>query len=180
MKAYVALLRGINVGGAKPLRMEDLRALCADLGFAEVKTYIQSGNVVFKAKAAGDAALAASIEKAIAKRFKFAVPVIVRSVEELARIVAANPYPESKLKANEKPHITFLSAAPAKDKAKALRLADDVDECRLVGSEVYILCRDGYGETRFNNAFLEKSLGVKATTRNLATTRKLIEMGSEP
>ncbi len=184
MSAYIALLRGINVSGQKSILMADLKKLFESLKFTDVKTYIQSGNVVFtcaKAPKGGDQEMAAMIETAIAKQYAFQVPVIVRTAEELAAVLAANPFRKLKLLEKERVYVSYLSETPGKEGVKKLEaVKSDFDEIRLKGREVYILCRGGYGETVFSNALMEKCLGVKSTTRNLETTQKLVDMAQEP
>jgi uncharacterized protein (DUF1697 family) len=152
--------------------MEDLRRLFADLGHAEVKTYLQSGNVIFKSKA-GDAseatALSAAVEERIAAELGFAVPVLLRTADDLVKIVATNPFldRESDL---TKLHVTFLAAAPDEDRAGRLVPPSGVpDSLALIGREVFLHCPDGYGRTKLNNAFIERRLGLVATTRNWKT-----------
>ncbi|HKP98164.1 MAG TPA: DUF1697 domain-containing protein [Fibrobacteria bacterium] len=177
MPTYIALLRGINVSGHKTVPMADLQKLFEKLGFKGAKTFIQSGNVAFKSAGGGDAALAEKLEAAIAERFGFEVTVIVRKAEEMSAALAGNPYARKKLVENERVYITFLGAAPSKDAVKALEgFADPVDELKVRKTEVYVLARNGYGNSKLSNAFVEKKLGVRATTRNLETTAKLIEL----
>lgn len=180
MSTYIALLRGINVSGQKAILMADLKKLFESLKFTDVKTYIQSGNVVFKAAKAmkgGDKEMAAVIEAAIAKKYAFQVPVIVRTAEEMGAVLEANPFRKLKLVEKERVYVSYLSEVPGKEGVKKLEgLKSDVDEIRIKQREVYILCRGGYGETLFSNTLVEKCLGVKSTTRNLQTTQKLVEM----
>ena len=161
---YVALLRAVNVGGRK-LPMAELRADVAALGFTDVETYIQSGNVVFAAKKTSPSRLAADLEAAIG------VPVIVRTAAEMAAVVNARP------KFDEKTlHVTFLATKPAAT-VKALdprQYAPDV--YAVNGLEVYVSCPNGYGTTKINNTFFEKRLRVVATTRNWRTVTTLATM----
>jgi uncharacterized protein (DUF1697 family) len=179
MTAYVALLRGINVSGQKIILMADLKKLFESLKFTDVKTFIQSGNVVFQGGKGSDRELAEAIEKAIAKKYSFHVPVIIRKAQELAAVVEANPYRGAKLKEGERIYVSYLSEPPAKDAIKKLgTYGSEVDEFTVKGSEVYILCRGGYGNSVFSNTLMEKCLGVKSTTRNLETTTKLIALSA--
>src|SRR5207249_3881827 len=113
MAIYVALLRGINVGGHKRVPMDQLRKLCEGLGFGQVKTYIQSGNVVFKARKTDPAALSKRLEKEILKHFGFAVSVITRTQEEIDQTIRNNPFLKNQGVTPQKLHVTFLSEAPA-------------------------------------------------------------------
>ncbi len=162
MTSYVALLRGINVGGHAKVAMDDLRQLFTDLGHADVKTYIQSGNVVFRSTVEDASKLARGIESRIAADMNMTVTVMLRSEEEMAQIVAANPFlgsgaDESKL------HVTFLAAAPdAEATARLETPAGEPDELAIVGQEVYLHCPNDYGRTKLNNAYIHKHLGVAA------------------
>ncbi|HKJ01227.1 MAG TPA: DUF1697 domain-containing protein, partial [Longimicrobiales bacterium] len=114
---YISLLRGINVGGHKKIRMAELRALYSSLGFDPVRSYIQSGNVVFRGGRGGGPALSRKIEKAIADHFGFAVPVILRTAAEMAVVVEKNPFLAEGADPT-KLHVTFLAEA-ASDEALA-------------------------------------------------------------
>jgi uncharacterized protein (DUF1697 family) len=178
MTIYVALLRGINVSGQKSIKMEDLKKTFEALHYKSVTTYIQSGNVVFGSVATNTALLQTRIENKLLKTFGFKVLVIVKTLKEIEEAIKQNPFKKIKAQEGEKLHVTFLVGSPAKDAADNLAaVKNDVDEIRLLGSEVYILCRNGYGKTLFSNTFIEKKLMVSATTRNWATVEKLFSLG---
>ena len=173
MKTYAALLRGINVSGQKIIKMADLQKLFADLGMSDVSTYIQSGNVLFTSVKSATA-LKKIIESGIKQRFGFDVETLVMKKKELARIVNASPYDELTLRDNEKLYFTLLSEMPAKENVEKLQTYTSPADEFIVGKNVvYILCRKGYGNSVFNNNFIEKILKVHATTRNLATIKKM-------
>jgi uncharacterized protein (DUF1697 family) len=173
MTSYVALLRGIDLGGPAKVAMDDLRQLFTDLGYADVRTYIQSGNVLFRSAVEDASKLARDIESRMATDMGMTVTVVLRSEDELANIAAANPFlragtDESKL------HVTFLAATPdAEATARLETPAGEPDELALVGREVYLQCPNGYGRTKVNNAYIEKRLGSAATTRGWKTVTKL-------
>ena len=176
MSAYIALIRGINVGG-KSMPMAALRELFLKLGYAGAQTYIQSGNVVFAAPGKDGRKIAAAIEAAIAKTFGYEAAVIVRSSEDWRALLKANPYAKRKLQEGERLFITFLEEAPAKAAAAKLEAIEDPkDEVKVRGCEAFLLVRGSYGESNLSNAFVEKRLGVRATTRNMPTALKLLEM----
>ena len=180
MTIHIALLRGINVSGHKPVPMAGLKALFAELGFKDAKTYIQSGNVVFRSQGKDAAKSAHALEAGILKTFGFEVPVIVRTAEQLAAVVKANPWRKKKLTDSERVYISYLDQAPSKEAAAALAaVAGGNDEFVLSGTEVYILARGGYGDSVFSNTLMEKKLKVRSTTRNLETTLKLLAMAEE-
>jgi uncharacterized protein (DUF1697 family) len=180
MKTYIALLRGINVSGQKKILMTDLKKLFEELGYSDIVTYIQSGNVIFKTKASKtDIKLAAEIEKAIAGKYGFDVPVIVRSHEELQKVVIQNPYAKDKNVDLEKVYVTYLLEEPSTEKLREIKLPVGIkDEFKAIGKEVFLYCPGGYGETKLSNNFFESKLKVKATTRNWKTTLKLLELAS--
>jgi uncharacterized protein (DUF1697 family) len=183
MPSYVAMLRGINVSGAKPVKMERLRAMFEALGFAHVRTYVQSGNVVFGAKERTAGSLGPKIVARIKRDFGFDVPVLVLRADELARAVEENPFLE---KRGPKPgidptklHVTFLAGAPAAAGLKKLEAASSGgDEFRCRGNSVYLHCPQGYGNTKLHNNAFERALGVAATTRNWKTVTALAAMAA--
>jgi len=173
---YVALLRGVNVGGRSPLAMADLRALFVDLGHAAVRTYIQSGNVVFASPRTDQAALAAELEAGLAERLAVRSPVITRSAPELGRIAAGHPFAAEGL-APATLHVTFLAATPDPALVEALEPPVAAGErWAVLERQVYLYCPDGYGRTKLNNGYFERRLKVAATTRNWKTVGTLAEM----
>ncbi|RZU73696.1 uncharacterized protein (DUF1697 family) [Micromonospora kangleipakensis] len=163
---YVALLRGVNVGTTR-IAMADLRRLVADLGHEEVKTYLQSGNVVFTSRTAETAKVARGLERALADELGLDVPVLVRTGAELTAVTAGSPYADRQ----DDPTrllVAFLSAPPAKTRVRALTVpAGENVEYTVAGREIHLHFPDGgYGRSKFTNAYLEKQLGVVATTRN--------------
>jgi uncharacterized protein (DUF1697 family) len=173
---YVALLRGINVGGRTKVGMDDLRRVFVDLGHADVKTYLQSGNVLFESPDQTPSHLAGDIERRIARDLGVTVTVLVRTRDDLAQVVANNPFLGREADF-AKLHVTFLAEAP--DRARAARLetpSGGPDEFSLAGREIYLLCPNGYGKTKLNNTYIERRLGVAATTRNWNTVTKLCDL----
>ncbi|SCL53358.1 Uncharacterized conserved protein, DUF1697 family [Micromonospora citrea] len=178
MGRWVALLRGVNVGGAK-VAMADLRRLVAGLGHDDVKTYLQSGNVVFGSTARDAEALARGIERAIADELGLTVPVLVRGGRELAAVAGGNPYADRE----DDPTrllVAFLATAPERSAAAALTVPDGENVAFTVtGREIYLHYPDGgYGRSKFTNNYLEKKLGVVATTRNWRSVRALAELAA--
>jgi uncharacterized protein (DUF1697 family) len=181
MPTYVAMLRGINVSGHNIIKMERLRAAFEDLGYAQVRTYVQSGNVIFETDAS-PAGLAAKIEKQILGEFGFEVPVLTKSAAEMKDIVKCNPFVKDPAVDRAKLHVTFLSDDPPHNAVRALEpLAAGGEQVRVAGRAVYLYCPNGYGKTKLTNTAIEKKLSCRATTRNWATTNKLLEMaGTNP
>jgi uncharacterized protein (DUF1697 family) len=170
--AYMAMLRGVNVGG-NTLKMEWLRAACEEIGLRDVRTYVQSGNIVFTSRL-GAAKLVETIKATVDARTRLPVTVVLRSAAEMAKIVAGNPFLKQERVDVAKLHVTFHDKTPTKPALDAL--AGSSDQYRLVDPEVYLHCPINYGETKLSNTAIEKVLGVGATTRNWKTITTLHEM----
>lgn len=174
---YIALLRGINVGGQKPIKMTELKQLFEAQGFGRVQTYIQSGNVLFMADRAEEP-LRRQLEREIAAAFGFPVTVALRTADELERLIAQCPFAADALREGESLYVSLLAEAPTPAGIdRLLACVSEVDELRLVGREVYLLLRQSIRLTLFTNAFLERKLGVPATARNWRTISKLADLG---
>lgn len=180
MYTYVSMLRGINLVGRRMVKMPELRTLYEDLGFAAVRTYIQSGNVVFSSKRKDQASMGVAIEEAVRKSFGFPVTVIMRRPVEMGRIINACPFTGFKGIDEGKLHVTFLKARPNPALVSALEslAAKSTDGYRLGASEIYLHCPNGYGRTLLSNGFFEKHLKVAATTRNWRTVNALFDMSN--
>ncbi len=175
---YISILRGINVSGQKKIKMGDLKSLYELMGFQDVVTYIQSGNVIFDATAGNEFELKSRIEKSIEKKYKFHVPVEIRTNRKFENIIKNCPFGSVDLAAEgTKVLVTFLSSIPAKDKITEL-LKHVVAPEKLVfsGRDVYLYCPNGYGKSKLSNTFIENKLKVKATTRNWKSVHKLFEL----
>lgn len=179
MTTIISILRGINVGKRKVL-MTDLKDLYEKLGFEQVSTYIQSGNVIFKTNKKSPAQqLAEKIEKALLKQYGFAVPVINRTLEELKKIVISNPFLKIKETDKSKLHVTFLATAPQQSNSKLIEASDfSPDKFIISGSEVFLYIPGSYAETKLSNNFFESKLKVATTTRNWNTVTKLAELAA--
>jgi uncharacterized protein (DUF1697 family) len=172
---HVLLLRGINLGPNRRVPMADLRALLTDAGYAGVQTYVQSGNVVLTGSGS-TAELERDAERLIAERFGFDVPVIGRSRDELAAVVALNPLGD--VATNPKRYqVSFLAAELEPDVIATLRAAATANE-RLAahGRELYAWHPEGVARSKMWNALAGKGLGTAATARNWTTVTTLLEM----
>lgn len=178
MKTFISILRGINVSGQKKILMADLKALYESLKLKDVATYIQSGNVLFKSSEnLSDLEFAVKIKKSIHKKYGFEVPVIIRSKEEIEKIVSNNPFLADKNMDLKKLHVTFLSEIPATENVGSIAsISYSPDQFIISGKEVYLYIPVSYGETKLSNNFFEKKLKVSATTRNWNTVNKLLEL----
>lgn len=175
---YVALLRGINIGGNNLLPMKDLAAMFAKQGCSDVKTYIQSGNVVFRANAVLAARLPQAMAKAIADRSGMKIPVILRKAGDLRKVVANNPFLSRDVD-RERLYVYFLADRPA---AAAVAKLDPErskgHEFIVQGAEIYLHCPNGFGQTKLTNAYFDGKLGTVSTARNWRTVLKLLELTS--
>lgn len=178
METYVSLIRGINVGGHKTVPMDRLRSVYASLGYADVATHIQSGNVVFTARHAPPSTFAGVIERAINDAFGMDVAVVVRRRADLLRVVRRCPFaPSPRLEAGRIGIVFLKSRPPAAMIRNVLSVPfKTADRFEISGTEVYLACPAGFGTTVFTNTFLEKALGTPATTRNLRTVNALLDM----
>jgi uncharacterized protein (DUF1697 family) len=178
MSVFVALFSGINVGGNRIVKMAELRAFFDELGFADVASYIQSGNVVFKSEAGDNAALTATIEAAFEKRWSFRARIMVRDLGRLEALVANNPYPEvagdpTKL------HASVLERDPTSE--EIARLAERCvgpERFEVKGDVLYLHAPDGLGKSKFAE-ILPRTLKVPGTMRNWRTVLTLLEMAQK-
>jgi uncharacterized protein (DUF1697 family) len=170
---YVALLRGINVGGHRRVPMDDLRRVVESLGHTDVVTYIASGNVVFDSPEREPRALADELEVALVDRFGFDVEVVVRSAEEMTDVVAGNPF------VARRAHTRDLYVAFAREPIPAEPAIDrtyDPDEFCVAPRVVYLHTPAGFGNTKLNATVLHRVAGSSVTTRNWNTVTKLAEL----
>jgi uncharacterized protein (DUF1697 family) len=175
MFRYVALLRGINVGGHKKLPMAELRSLMELLGFTEVSTYIQSGNVTFRSSSEASAEeLQDTIQKAILKKYDWEVPVLLKTSSEIQQILDACPFPKE---TKEKSYFMLLFKPPSAEDIETTRTYQFPGEEYIITPQcVYFYCAAGYGRAKMNGNFFEQKLGVGVTARNYRTIMKLLEM----
>jgi uncharacterized protein (DUF1697 family) len=173
----ILLLRGINLGPNKRVSMPDLRAALSEAGFADVQTYVQSGNVVLSSRAA-PAKVGARAERVIAERFGFDVDVIVRTADELADVVARNPLADVAVDP-KRYQVSFLESEPdpeVLDRIAALKA--EPERLVAIGRELYAWHPDGIGRSKLWNKLAGTELGVRATARNWNTVTTLLEMAS--
>lgn len=176
MQTYVALLRGINVGGHKKVPMSELRGLLANAGFQNVQTYIQSGNVIFQSsKNASE--LETEIQKIILNHFGFEVPVIVKTNNELQTIFNRCPFSEEK---KENSYFILLSGIPNEHVIeKTQGIIYENEEVVIKNDCLYFYSSTGYGRTKFNMNIYERKLKVTGTARNYKTMVKLLSLSNE-
>ena len=175
---YISLLRGINVSGKKKIKMADLKVLYENLGFKSVKTYIQSGNVVFEVVKSDISSLELKIEKAIKSKYEFNVEVQVLIKSDLEEVINNIPFESINLiEEGSRVLVTFFKEKPIKENRKGLNKYIVSEELFVIKDKYsYIYCPDGYGRTKLSNNFLEKKLKVVTTTRNWKTISKLYDL----
>ena len=167
----VALLRGINLGARNKIAMADLRALFVELGAEDVKTHVQSGNVIYEGRVD-----VGGIEAWIKRDLGLEIVVVIRTAAELARVVEKNPFTK-KASDPKQLHVTFLASKPAAARVKDLDAdRSPGDEFAVTGREVYLYTPKGYGVSKLSNAYFEKKLGVAGTSRNWNTVTTLAEL----
>ena len=174
MPRYIAFLRAINVGGRNTVKMEFLRQLFASLGFANVETFIASGNVVFETTAEDAQALARAIEQGLREALGYAVATFIRTGTELAAIANYKPFSQSDLDGAAALNIAFLAdGLDDKSSQKLMTLRTDIDDFHVHGREIYWLCRKKQSGSKISNAVLEKAVGQKSTLRGANTVQKM-------
>jgi uncharacterized protein (DUF1697 family) len=177
MPTYIAMLRGINVSGHKVIKMELLRGSLTALGFSNVKTYVQSGNIIFDAPKDSPASLSRKIEQKILHDFGFPVPVFLRTSKEMQETIQRNPFLKIPSIDHSKLHVTFLSDMAPKTALEQLQpLVIKPEQFHITGRDIYLYCPNGYGRTKLSNSAIEKRLSIGATTRNWKTANTLLAM----
>ena len=178
MVTYVSMIRGINIGG-KRVKMDRLKELYISLDFKNVKTYIQSGNVIFESINFDPTKLSYIIEKGMAEVFNIDVKVLIRTKNEMKNVIDGNPFKKEDLKHI---YVTFLADIPSEKLITDLNqsIAEDVknisDKYIVSFKEIYLFLPNGYGRTKLNNNFFEKKLGTSATTRNWRSINKIVDI----
>lgn len=174
---YVAFLRGINVSGKRKVPMAELRAMCERLNLQNVKTYIQSGNIVFKSSMVQTNDIAILLHNEIQKHFNFNVPVIVKTVNELSQIIEKNPFVSQEDITANRIYFVLLNSLPAIELLENLSEETfENEEYVVIDNCLYLKCALGYGKAKLNNNLIERKLKVLATTRNYRTMNKLQEL----
>jgi uncharacterized protein (DUF1697 family) len=179
VQSFVCLIRGVNVGGNKLLKMDALRALCESIGVTGAKTYLQSGNVVFRSNL-DRGVLAKRIEDGIRKATGFEAKVILLTAGELRKVIAANPFTTGPQRDPRALLVAFLGGEIGKD-AKALlsKLKIETEELHFGDRELYLYLPAGIADSKLSNALTEKKIGVNVTARNWNTVNALLKMADE-
>lgn len=177
---YLALLRGINVGGKNIIKMDELRQIFVNMGFENVRTYIQSGNILFESKEKNEKIITVRLESAFLKRLGDKIPVFIRTIRDLNEIVNLNPFAKIKTASSTKFYVSFLNENPGKKpRLPLISHKKDVEIIEIEKREVYSLTKEIKGRFGFPNNFAENEFGIKASTRNWNTVTKLLEISNK-
>jgi len=180
MGTYISLLRGINVSGQKKILMSDLKSLYSELGFSNVQTYIQSGNVVFQSTIEDKNVISKALKNSISQEYNFDVPLLIVSLEELEAIANQNPYLAIDEFNPKFQYVGFLFSQAEQDKIQSVAtFSNEIETFEIKKSIIYFYCRSGYGKTKFSNNFFESKLKVVVTTRNWNSTLELINIAKK-
>ncbi|MET2983825.1 DUF1697 domain-containing protein [Aureibaculum conchae] len=178
MITYIAILRGINVGGHRKILMADLKLLLKKIGLKDCTTYIQSGNVVFSSNMSSNE-IEKAIKEAIFKKYGFDVPVLIRTTDEIETVFSSNPFLPKETDIN-KLYVAFLAEKPLKEyleKLKAIHFEDA--NYQIIGNHVYICYDTKVSNSKLTNNLIESKLKVTTTIRNWKTVTKLLEMSTK-
>ncbi|HPG40224.1 MAG TPA: DUF1697 domain-containing protein [bacterium] len=179
LAAYISMLRGINVSGQKMIRMQELVAMYKTLGFTNVSTFIQSGNVVFSCAKQDIASLTTMIEEQIHNHFGYSVSVFIRTVPEMAHIITTNPFSKQENETNKNIYITFLQTQPVVEEPRNVKITSQSGEEYIrVDREIFLFCPNGYGRTKLNNNYFERKYKLPVTTRNWNTVKELYKLAT--
>ena len=179
MITYICFLRGVNVGGNKMLKMAELKVLFDKLKLRDAKTYLQSGNVVFRSDETDRVVLARRIEDGIRKKSGMEVKIILRTTDELRKVIAKNPLPPEER--NPSGLLVAFLGGPITNTAKSLLMSLKIasEELHFAKQELYIYFVEGIARSKLATALTEKKLGVNVTARNWNTVNALLKMGEE-
>jgi len=180
MIRYIAFLRGINVSGHRIIKMEELRKMFEAMKFKNVKTYIQTGNVVFESSEKDAGSLVKKIEKHLHKTLGYEVETMLRSISEIEEIIKNNPFGKVKLDKTVVEYLTILHEEPSDNlKNSLLASSDNIATFKMKNREVYTLYLRTNAKHPFSNNFVEKKLKVAATTRNWTVINKVLNFAKE-
>jgi uncharacterized protein (DUF1697 family) len=179
MTVYIALLRGINVGGHGRMDMAELRTLCSEIGLANVQTILQSGNLVFSAATSPKGDLEKQLEQAVHERFAMSTPFFVATAPEWLAMIKDNPYPDQAAKDPSHLAVALLKEAPSKEAWALLQSAVKGPEMVMPSNHLaYIYYPEGIGKSQLTNVVIENKLKTRATARNWNTVLKLADLAA--
>lgn len=174
------MLRGVNMTGHNTVKMTRLAEMFRQLGYTDAETYIQSGNIVFSGHDGDIADVSSRIRKAILSEFSLDIAVITRTLDEMKKIISANPFLEEPGFDPSKMAVLFLEHEPSEEQIlKVAGIDYPPDKFRINGSEIYVYCPNGFGKTKLYTNFFEAKMKVTGTARNWRTVNKLMEMAEK-
>jgi uncharacterized protein (DUF1697 family) len=178
MKTYISFLRGINMTGHNIIQMADLKVLYQMLGFEDVETYIQSGNVIFRSsKNIEKSDISLMIEEAITLKYNYRVPVMIKTVAELHSLLSVNPFLNEESFDPAKMAVIFVREELSRQRIEKVSNLDyPPDKFRIVGNEIFIWCPNGFGRSKIYTGFFEKKMGINGTGRNWKTITTLLDI----
>ncbi|MCO6473464.1 MAG: DUF1697 domain-containing protein [Melioribacteraceae bacterium] len=176
MKNYICLLRGINVSGQKKILMDDLRKLFESLDFSDVKTYVQSGNVLFRSKSNDIIKLTDTIQKKIETEYNFFVPVLVKTADDFKEIIDQVPFNDKEIDPKFL-HVLFLFQKVIVEEPENLNIPmSEGEDFKVIDDIIYVYCPNGYGRSKLNTNVFERKLKAHATGRNWNTVNQLYKL----
>jgi uncharacterized protein (DUF1697 family) len=179
MNIYISMLKGINVGGQKQIRMESLREFYEGLGFSRVRSYVQSGNIIFECPETDAPVLMKRIEGRIEKEYGYHVSIFIRQAQELQEVLDNNPFIHDRNEDPAKLHVIFLYHVPSEPWwSEMMPPRDSTDEFARSKMAIYLFCPNGYAKTKLSNSFFERKLGMPVTTRNWNTVNALYKIAT--
>jgi uncharacterized protein (DUF1697 family) len=180
MAVIISMLRGVNLGGQRKIKMDVLRSLYESLGLRDAQTHVNSGNVIFRTEKRDLASLTRRIQKGIEQNFGFQSDVIVRTVPELRDVIARNPFAKRRGIEPSRLLVTFLATDPASEaREKLLTIQTAPEELRIEGRELYIYYPNGMARPKLSWPMIEKILKTSGTGRNWNTVTKLLQMAEK-
>jgi uncharacterized protein (DUF1697 family) len=181
MSAYISFLRGVNMAGHNSIKMNDLAQLYKQLGYNNVSTFIQSGNVIFSSSPGlSEGEISSGIEEAIAREFNYIIPVMLRTIDEMKNIISVNPFLSEEHFDPSKMAVIFLHDKPSEDQLRKVKNIDyPPDKFFISGREIFIYCPNGFGRTKLYTNFFEKKMDVTGTGRNWNTFTTILSLAEQ-
>lgn len=177
MNRYISFLRAINVGGHGIIKMDELKKEFISMGFEQVQTFIQSGNVFFSSVEKDKNQMIKKIESVLSQALNYDVKAFIKTPWEMEQLVAQNPFGDIPKDNNTKLYLSFLSETPGIENIKQFEsLGSENEQFRIINNHLYTLCRKDAGKLQFSNMFIEKKLHCKATGRDWNTIKKITEL----
>jgi uncharacterized protein (DUF1697 family) len=176
MATRIALLRGVNLGANRRVAMADVRRVLAEAGFGDVRSVLQSGNLVFEAAQGSDAAVETAVERALLDGLGLTTEVVVRTPAEWRAMIAANPYPEEAKSDPGRLVAMAMKSSPRKDAEAHVNAIEGPERARVIGREAFIYYPDGQADTKVAGARLDRAMGARGTARNWNTVLRLADL----